>query len=137
MPAISRAKGQLLALGRSYRFVPVHIAGAFHPKVCLRLSDAGALISCGSANLSQSGWLGRPSGEGESGNREVAAAWRVDPQTPTVPMLRRLIDGLRALPLHAAARAVVERATERNWIEGRAKQKRAGSTACSQGASKR
>jgi hypothetical protein len=54
--AIAETPDSFTQAGRAYALVPVNLAGAFHPKVNLRLgSDSGCLI-VGSANASAAGW---------------------------------------------------------------------------------
>src|SRR3954466_3202263 len=58
LAAVDRVRGQLFTLGRAYRLIPVRGKGSFHPKLCLRIGPAGAVVACGSHNLTRSGWLG-------------------------------------------------------------------------------
>ena len=45
MPLIANARGQLMALGRRYRLIPVQMKGAFHPKVCVRIGSNQAVVA--------------------------------------------------------------------------------------------
>ena len=45
------------------------MAGAFHPKIFLRLGDEGGLAWVGSNNLTRGGW---------GGNSELGSAWKLD-----------------------------------------------------------
>lgn len=94
MPAISRACGQLMALGRRYRMIPVRLKGSFHPKVCLRLGGGEALVACGSHNLTRSGWLGRGADGKSGGNRESTVVWRIAPGTSPAYELRSNVERL-------------------------------------------
>jgi len=71
--------------------IPVSAGGAFHPKLCIRLSTEGGIIACGSHNLSRSGWLGRSQDEVSGGNREVCTAWRVEPDSQSAVDLRSVL----------------------------------------------
>jgi hypothetical protein len=98
MPLIANARGQLVALGRRYRLIPVQMKGAFHPKVCVRIGSNQAVVATGSHNLTRSGWLGRNSQDQSGGNRESTVGWRVAPGTPRAAELysnlKELIDVL-------------------------------------------
>ena len=64
---------QLTMLGRAYRLIPVAAGCSFHPKLCIRSGPQGAIVACGSHNLSRSGWLGRnPEDEGHCRNNHGA-----------------------------------------------------------------
>ena len=58
IPLVTRACGQLVALGKRYRLIPVRMKGSFHPKMCVRIGRDQALVASGSHNLTRSGWLG-------------------------------------------------------------------------------
>lgn len=81
LDSLSRVRGQLLALGRRYRLIPIHGKGSFHPKLCVRVGAAGAVVACGSHNLTRSGWLGCRKSDNGGGNREVTVAWQIEPGT--------------------------------------------------------
>lgn len=116
LPSIYAARDQLVGLGRTYRFIPVRIAGAFHPKICVRTSDNGALVACGSGNLTASGWLGRSGDESPSGNREVAAAWQIEPGSPSASDLRRVRSQLLNLPLPEHQLDQVGKTMNNTWL---------------------
>jgi len=64
------ASGQLWHLGKQYLLAGAKHAGAFHPKVMLRLGPKDGVIMLGSGNVTSSGW---------GGNQEVATAWMLGP----------------------------------------------------------
>lgn len=64
------ASGQLWHLGKQYLLAGAKHAGAFHPKVVLRLGPKDGVIMLGSGNVTSSGW---------GGNQEVATAWMLGP----------------------------------------------------------
>lgn len=64
------ASGQLWHLGKQYLLAGAKHAGAFHPKVMLRLGPNDGVIMLGSGNVTSSGW---------GGNQEVATAWMLGP----------------------------------------------------------
>lgn len=68
--AIGACSGQLWHLGRNYLLAPADHAGAFHPKVILRLGANDGAVLIGSGNLTSSGW---------GGNQELAIGWMVGP----------------------------------------------------------
>lgn len=117
IPAIERARGQLIALGRRYRLLPVHIGGSFHPKICLRVAGGGALVSCGSANLTRAGWLGCDEACTDAGNREVAVAWRVEPGTWAAALMRDVGSALMCLPEAEQMKTALEDVFRYDWIE--------------------
>lgn len=65
------ASGQLWHLGKQYLLAGAKHAGAFHPKVMLRLGPKDGAIMLGSGNVTSSGW---------GGNQEVATAWMLGPE---------------------------------------------------------
>ena len=64
------AVGQLWNLGKQYLLSGADVAGAFHPKVFLRLGPKDGIVMVGSGNVTSSGW---------GGNQELGAAWMVGP----------------------------------------------------------
>jgi hypothetical protein len=68
--SISSAGSQARHLGKRYLVASAGHAGAFHPKVYLRLGRESGLVMVGSGNLTSAGW---------GGNEELATAWRVGP----------------------------------------------------------
>lgn len=64
------AVGQLWNLGKQYLLAGADVAGAFHPKVFLRLGPTDGIVMVGSGNVTSSGW---------GGNQELGAAWMVGP----------------------------------------------------------
>lgn len=65
------AAGQLWHLGKRYLLAGVKHAGAFHPKVFLRLGPKDGMVMLGSGNVTSSGW---------GGNRELGTAWMLGPE---------------------------------------------------------
>jgi hypothetical protein len=68
------AARQLWHLGKQYLLAGAKHAGAFHPKVLLRLGPKDGAIMLGSGNVTSSGW---------GGNQEVATAWMLGPDHST------------------------------------------------------
>jgi len=68
--SIQSAVGQLWNLGRQYLLAGAGVAGAFHPKVFVRLGPKDGIVMVGSGNVTSSGW---------GGNQELGAAWMVGP----------------------------------------------------------
>jgi len=64
------AVGQLWNLGKQYLLAGADVAGAFHPKVFVRLGPKDGIVMIGSGNVTSSGW---------GGNQELGAAWMVGP----------------------------------------------------------
>ncbi len=64
------AVGQLWNLGKQYLLAGADVAGAFHPKVFVRLGPNDGIVMVGSGNVTSSGW---------GGNQELGAAWMVGP----------------------------------------------------------
>lgn len=81
-PVIASVSEQLVDLGRRYQLFLVWQTGAFHPKLCVKLSSETALVACGSTNLTYPGWLGLRTLDATAGNREISGAWRVSIGTP-------------------------------------------------------
>ena len=68
--AVRDAIGQILHLGKRYLLASALHAGAFHPKLLLRLDETEGAIMIGSGNLTSCGW---------GGNRELACSWLFGP----------------------------------------------------------
>jgi hypothetical protein len=117
LPMITSAQGQLVALGRRYRLIPVRMKGSFHPKVCVRIGRDLALVASGSHNLTRSGWLGRSSQGGGGGNRESTVAWRIVPGTPSAAELYANLRELTGLLEVAADRDEFSACLRSTWLE--------------------
>lgn len=114
--SVEKAQGQLLALGRKYRLIPVSAGSAFHPKLCIRLSTKGAVVACGSHNLSCSGWLGRSQDNASGGNREATTAWRVEPGSHSAVDLKRVLTLLSESCDDPQSRSAILELLDINWI---------------------
>ena len=90
--SVEKVQDQLIALGRKYMLIPVSAGSSFHSKLCIRLSTNGAVVACGSHNISRSGWLGRLEDNTSGGNREVSTAWRVEPDSQSAFDLKRVLE---------------------------------------------
>ena len=64
------AAGQLWNLGKQYLLAKAHVAGAFHPKVLVRLGPKDGIVMVGSGNVTSSGW---------GANQELGTAWMIGP----------------------------------------------------------
>lgn len=106
--AIRGREGRCLHLGRSYQLALATSAGAFHPKVMLRLGREGGLVWAGSGNLTCGGW---------GANRELAAAWRIGPkQADTGSWVGGFLEAVtRCLPPNRHF-DVLGRAREIDWV---------------------
>jgi len=121
MPLIAKARGQLVALGRRYRLIPVEMKGAFHPKVCVRIGPNQAIVSTGSHNLTRSGWLGRSAQDQSGGNRESTVGWRVTPGTPRAAELYSNVRELIDLLEFASDRDELSTHLASTWLENESK----------------
>lgn len=65
---VARWRGETKHLGRRYHLARAAVAGAFHPKLMLRIGAEDGLVWIGSGNLTFGGW---------GANRELASAWKV------------------------------------------------------------
>ncbi|RSM21860.1 phospholipase D-like domain-containing protein [Aeromonas salmonicida] len=68
--SVQLAAGHLWNLGKQYLLASADVAGAFHPKVFLRLGPKDGIVMVGSGNVTSSGW---------GGNQELGTAWMVGP----------------------------------------------------------
>jgi hypothetical protein len=118
LSAVSQVRNQLLALGRRYRLIPIPAHGSFHPKVCIRLGSAGAVVACGSHNLTRAGWLGCRDSDNLGGNREATLAWHVKPDTHAASELRAVIESLVQLPDSPADRSELRQILTTGWLTG-------------------
>lgn len=116
LPGLEAARTQVFELGRKYQLFPVWQRGAFHPKLLVKLSDEGALVSCGSHNLTRPGWLGLRAHDAAGGNREVAIAWRMDANTGGAPQLVATLRTLRESTALPAARGALDHLLRTAWL---------------------
>lgn len=68
--SVSRSMNHVVHLGRRYLLAEAAIAGAFHPKLIVRLGPEKGRVWIGSGNLTSGGW---------GGNHELAASWTIGP----------------------------------------------------------
>lgn len=105
----TRWEGQVRYLGRRYILERAHVAGAFHPKMILRLNTEGALVWVGSGNLTSGGW---------GGNGELASAWKVGPdQRDKGDWLQQVLDGCESWCSGLRQLDILRRARELPWLE--------------------
>jgi hypothetical protein len=71
--AVRDSIGQILHLGKRYLLTNASHAGAFHPKLLLRLGETEGAVMIGSGNVTSCGW---------GGNRELATSWLFGPNHP-------------------------------------------------------
>jgi hypothetical protein len=114
--ATEKARGQLFALGRKYRLIPVFAGNAFHPKLCIRMSPKAAVVACGSHNLSRSGWLGRGPNDSGNGNREATIAWHLDPDSPSAADLKNILTVLSELADSPQDRSAISGFLDASWL---------------------
>jgi hypothetical protein len=106
--AVAAVRGPIHHLGRRYQLAPVRMAGAFHPKLLLRMGRQGGIVAVGSGNLTHGGW---------GLNREVAAAWRVGPGLEdSGGWIPGLLDRCAAWAAAPLAEQTVDRMREVPWL---------------------
>lgn len=71
--AVRDSMAQILHLGKRYLLASAQHAGAFHPKLLLRLGETEGAVMIGTGNLTSCGW---------GGNRELACSWLFGPDHP-------------------------------------------------------
>jgi hypothetical protein len=118
IPLITRVSGQLVALGRRYRLIPVRMKGSFHPKICVRIGRDQAIVASGSHNLTRSGWLGRSAEGTGGGNRESTLAWRVTPGTAGAAELYANLDELNRIVESSSDRDDLGSHLKSTWLDG-------------------
>lgn len=105
---LPRWRGETRHLGRHYHLARAAVAGAFHPKLILRVGVDDGLVWIGSGNLTFGGW---------GANRELAAAWKVGRgQEDTGWWIRELLSALLPYLGGGAARELVLAIQEVGWI---------------------
>lgn len=105
---LPRWRGETRHLGRHYHLARAAVAGAFHPKLILRVGADGGLVWIGSGNLTFGGW---------GANRELAAAWKVGHgQEDNGWWLRDLLSALLTHLGGGAARELVLAIQDVGWI---------------------
>lgn len=114
--AISTMKDQIVDLGRRYQLFEAWGAGAFHPKLCVKLSLTGALVACGSTNLTHPGWLGVQNATAKAGNREVSGAWRVEPGSAQAADLVAALRSLSQSITGEHGRQVIDHVISSGWL---------------------
>lgn len=108
-----RLHGRLRYLGRRYQLARAQAAGAFHPKVMLRVGPDGGALWIGSGNLTAGGW---------GGNWELATGWRFGPGLPDAgDWITRFLDQLASWCPDGLRHDVLARAHRLPWIEASAR----------------
>ena len=54
--AINRCNTQLRQIGNAILTEPIHLTGAFHPKILLKIGRDGVILTIGSGNMTKGGW---------------------------------------------------------------------------------
>jgi hypothetical protein len=116
--AISTMRDQIVELGRRYQLFEVWSVGAFHPKLCIKLSLTGALVACGSNNLTYPGWLGVQNTTAKAGNREVSGAWRVEPGSAQAADLVAALRSLSQSITSVHGRRAIDQVISNGWLAG-------------------
>ena len=84
--AINRYKTQLRQIGNKIITEPVHLAGAFHPKILLKIGRDGVILTIGSGNMTKGGW---------GDNQELFAKWVLSKDDPkTALVVKKVINSL-------------------------------------------
>jgi len=117
IPAIHSVQNQLCGLGRAYRLIPVYGAGAFHPKLCIKISKTNAVVMCGSGNLTRSGWIGVNANNKAFGNREIASVFRITPDNSIASDFIKVRDQLIQLPMQGSDRGELDEILSPFWLE--------------------
>lgn len=99
--SISNWKDQVSWLGRRYRLVSADCAGAFHPKLMLRVGKAGAALWLSSGNLTFGGW---------GGNRELAVVREYLFERGEGGAVRRLLERISTFAVDSLSRETIRRA---------------------------
>lgn len=115
---ISTMRDQIVELGRRYQLFEAWGAGAFHPKLCIKLSLTGAIVACGSTNLTHPGWLGVQNTTAKAGNREVSGAWRIEPGSVQAADLVTAIRSLSQSITGAHGRQALDQIIANGWLGG-------------------
>jgi hypothetical protein len=102
------AVGQLWNLGKQYLLAGADVAGAFHPKVFVRLGPKDGIVMVGSGNVTSSGW---------GGNQELGAAWMVGPNhIDKGGWLHPFLDDVQAWCQGDLERNAVRRFKDVSWL---------------------
>ncbi|HMN39702.1 MAG TPA: hypothetical protein PKE29_02585 [Phycisphaerales bacterium] len=120
--AIAAMREQIVELGRRYQLFEAWSGGAFHAKVCMKIGPTGALVACGSTNLTCPGWLGVQHAAAKAGNREAAGAWRAEPGSPQAADVVAALRSLSRWITGAHGRQVIDQIVSNGWLSGNSAQ---------------
>jgi hypothetical protein len=84
--AINRCNTQLRQIGNAIITEPIHLTGAFHPKILLKIGRDGVILTMGSGNMTKGGW---------GDNQELFAKWVLSKDDPkTALVVKKVINSL-------------------------------------------
>ena len=105
---VERCAGQLIYLGKKYLVAPAETAGAFHPKLLLRVGPTGAVLLAGSGNLTFGGW---------GANHELSIALELKADNPeSAALVNYLLDSISRYVANDAVHASLARLRDYPWL---------------------
>jgi len=108
--AINRCNTQLRQIGNTIVTEPIHLTGAFHPKILLKIGRDGVILTMGSGNMTKGGW---------GDNQELFAKWvllKDDPKASLV--VKKVINSLSPFIKSELTTQALNKTLDNNWVLG-------------------
>tara|TARA_Y100001970_G_C14242543_1_gene865812 strand:+ start:1461 stop:4031 length:2571 start_codon:yes stop_codon:yes gene_type:complete len=113
--SIIRCRTQLKKVGNALVADTIHIRGAFHPKILLKIGKKGAKLLLGSGNMTAGGW---------GTNNELFSEWILGPDDPYSGfIINYIIKSLKFYSTNELSIKILNRSLEYNWIINNNKKK--------------
>jgi hypothetical protein len=108
--AINRCNYPLRQIGNTIITESVHLTGAFHPKILLKIGKNGAILTIGSGNMTNGGW---------GDNQELFAKWVLSKNDPKAALVvKKVINSLSPFVKSELTIQALNKTLDYNWVLG-------------------
>ena len=108
--AINRCNTQLRQIGNAIVTEPIHLTGAFHPKILLKIGKDGVILTIGSGNMTKGGW---------GDNQELFAKWVLSKDDPkTALVVKKVINSLSPFVKSELTTQALNKTLDNNLVLG-------------------
>ena len=108
--AINRCNTQLRQIGNAIVTEPIHLTGAFHPKILLKIGRDGVILTIGSGNMTKGGW---------GDNQELFAKWVLSKDDPkTALVVKKVINSLSPFVKSELTTQALNKTLDNNLVLG-------------------
>ena len=108
--AINRCNSQIRQIGNAIVTEPIHLTGAFHPKILLKIGRDGIILIIGTGNMTKGGW---------GDNQELFAKWVLSKDDPkTTLVVKKVISSLSIFVKSELTSQALKKALDNNFALG-------------------